>query len=66
MLHYRGDELALDLGNAARFYLQLYAKKGELLCKIPFKDLERNGKVRFVKFEWLEGVNDWVFVDLMD
>lgn len=64
MLHYRGDELAMDLGNAARFYIQLYEKKGENVCKVPFKDLSMNGKVRYVKFEKI--VDQWVFTDLVD
>lgn len=64
MLHYYGDRLAMELGQAAKFYIQFYEKKGQNICKVPFKDLERNGKVRFVKFELLAG--QWVFVDLVD
>lgn len=64
MLHYYGDQLAMELGEAAKFYVQLYAKEGQPICKVPFKDLERNGKVRYVKFELLAG--QWVFVDLTD
>jgi len=64
MLHFRGDELALELGEAAKFYIQLYEKKGLPICKVPFKDLEKNGKTRYVKFEKL--ADQWVFVDLVD
>jgi hypothetical protein len=63
MLHYYGDRLAMELGQAAKFYINLYEKKGQPICKVPFIDLE-TGMKRFVKFEWLAG--QWVFVDLTD
>lgn len=63
MLHYSGDQLALELGEAAKFYIQLYERKGESICKVAFFDIEK-GRKRFVKFELLAG--QWVFVDLVD
>jgi hypothetical protein len=64
MLHYYGDQTAMELGEAAKFYIQLYEKKGVPVCKVPFKDLEMNGKTRYVKFEKM--AEQWVFVDLVD
>jgi hypothetical protein len=63
MLHYYGDKLALELGDAAKRYIELYQKQGEEICKVAFFDLEKNRK-RFVKFQLLAGV--WCFVDLTD
>ncbi len=63
MLHYYGNILAMELGQAAREGIQWYEKKGDSICKVPFIDLG-TGKKRFVKFEWLAG--QWCFVDLTD
>jgi uncharacterized protein YkuJ len=63
MLHYYGNKLAMELGQAAKTYIPLYEKKGEEICKVAFFDLEKKRK-RFVKFQKLEG--QWVFVDLVD
>jgi hypothetical protein len=64
MLHYYGDRLAMELGQAAKSYIQWYSKAGQDTCKVPFKDLQRGGKVRYVKFEQLAG--QWVYTDLVD
>jgi hypothetical protein len=63
MLHYYGNQLAMELGQAAKFYITLYQKPGEQTVLVPFMDLSKNRK-RFVKFELLAGV--WCFVDLVD
>lgn len=63
MLHYLGDQLALELGDAAKKYIPLYSKKGEEICKVAFFDLQKKKK-RFVKFQLL--MENWVFVDLVD
>jgi hypothetical protein len=65
MLHYYGDKLAMSLGQEAKFYIPLYQKPGEQTVLVPFIDLGKNRK-RFVKFEKLAGISEWVFVDLID
>ena len=62
MLRYYGDITAMDLGEKAKFYIQIY-DNGSDTCLVPFIDLEKNRK-RFVKFIQLN--NQWVFVDLVD
>ena len=63
MLHYLGDAMAMELGHAAKRYLQLYAKKGADTAFVPFVDIDK-GKKRYVKFMWLN--EQWVYVDIVD
>jgi hypothetical protein len=65
MLHYLGDITAMELSEKARFYIPIYEKPGESVCLVAYKDLQTNKK-RYVKFEKLAGVSDWIFVDLVD
>jgi hypothetical protein len=65
MLHYYGDITAMELSERARFYIPIYEKAGESVCLVAYRDLQTNRK-RFVKFEKLAGVSEWVFVDLID
>jgi hypothetical protein len=64
MLHYYGDQMAIELGQAAKFYIQLYLKKDlKDVCFVPFIDL-RKDKQRYVKFQLL--ADQWCFVDVVD
>jgi hypothetical protein len=63
MLHYYGNILALELGEAAKAGIQWYHKAGQSVCLVPFIDLE-SGMKRFVKFEFMAG--QWMFVDITD
>jgi len=63
MLHYHGDQLALELGEAAKEYIKLYMEVNCEYVFVPFFDLSKN-KRRFVKFTWLN--DQWVFVDLVE
>jgi len=63
MLHYAGTIEALELGEAAKGFIFLYAKKGESACDVPFKDLVHN-RVRYVQFQLLN--DQWLFIDLVD
>ena len=70
MLHYYGDKLALELGEAAKQYSCYWPipsmKDGNptiRFYKVPFYDLQLQ-KIRYVKFEWLAG--QWVFADVVD
>ena len=62
-LHRRGKIEEEQLQQAARAYLWIYAKNGTAL--VPFKDVAA-GKIRYVKFTQLPGVEGWVFTDLVD
>lgn len=65
MLNYFGGQMALELGERAKSYLDIYAKAGAEYAFVPFRDLER-GKKRWVKFQRMAGVDGWVYVDLVD
>jgi hypothetical protein len=63
MLHYSGDEMALELGAAGKKLIPLYAMKGAEFCLVPFMDVDERRK-RFIKYQQVDG--QWLFVDLVD
>jgi hypothetical protein len=65
MLHYYGDITAMDLSQQAKHMIWMYCKPGETTCKVPYIDLALN-KRRYVLFEKIAGVSEWVFLDLTD
>jgi hypothetical protein len=64
VLHYYGDITAMALGHQAKLYFSMYEKPGADVVLIPFKDLTKKGRKRYVKFEKMAG--QFVFVDLVD
>ncbi len=65
MLHYGGNITAMELAMLAKGYIWMYLKAGESVVLVPYVDLVE-GRKRFVRFEKIAGVSDWVFVDLVD
>jgi hypothetical protein len=59
----RGKIEEEQLQEAAREYLWMYVQRS--IAAVPFKDLTV-GRVRFVVFEKLPGVEGWTFVDITD
>jgi len=64
MLHYYGDQLALELGEAAKKYIFITCTDHNIAnVDVAFIDL-RDGEKKYAQFQWLAG--QWVFTDIID